>query len=103
MDPEKVKELIENGMSAVHVEVEGDGSHFEAVIVSNAFDGKQKWVNYDNLGTFGDDFNKIGPAFDVAHELKIQHINQAEVRFFKQRAVVDFAVEWMEANRDFTK
>ena len=40
MDPDKVKELIENGMSAEHVEVEGDGSHFEAVIVSNEFDGK---------------------------------------------------------------
>ncbi len=40
MDPDKVKELIENGMSAEHVKVDGDGSHFEAVIVSNEFEGK---------------------------------------------------------------
>ncbi len=40
MDPDKVKELIENGMSSEHVKVEGDGSHFEAVIVSNEFEGK---------------------------------------------------------------
>ncbi|HSG30543.1 MAG TPA: BolA family protein [Thermodesulfobacteriota bacterium] len=40
MDPEKVKELIENGMNAEHVAVEGDGAHFEAVIVSDLFEGK---------------------------------------------------------------
>ncbi len=40
MDPDKVKELIENGMSVEHVNVTGDGAHFEAVIVSNEFDGK---------------------------------------------------------------
>jgi len=40
MDPDKVKELIENGMRSEHVEVDGDGSHFEAVIVSNEFEGK---------------------------------------------------------------
>ncbi|NIP38001.1 MAG: BolA family transcriptional regulator [Candidatus Dadabacteria bacterium] len=40
MDPEKVKELIESGMSAEHVTVTGDGAHFEAVIVSYEFQGK---------------------------------------------------------------
>ncbi len=40
MDPDKVKEMIENGMSAEHVTVTGDGAHFEAVIVSNEFEGK---------------------------------------------------------------
>jgi len=40
MDPDKIKELIENGMNAEHVKVVGDGSHFEAVIVSNEFEGK---------------------------------------------------------------
>ena len=40
MDPKKVKELIKSGMSTQNVEVEGDGSHFEAVIVSDEFEGK---------------------------------------------------------------
>jgi len=40
MDPKKVKELIKSGMSTLNVEVEGDGSHFEAVIVSDEFEGK---------------------------------------------------------------
>ena len=32
--PEDVKQYIEAGMQCEHVEVSGDGHHFEAVIVS---------------------------------------------------------------------
>jgi acid stress-induced BolA-like protein IbaG/YrbA len=41
-DPEQIKTWIENGMSCEHVEVQGDGHHFEAVIVSPAFRGKSR-------------------------------------------------------------
>lgn len=40
MDPKEVKRLIEAGMNAMHVDVKGDGAHFEAVIVSDEFNGK---------------------------------------------------------------
>ena len=40
--PEDVKQYIEAGMQCEHVEVSGDGHHFEAVIVSAAFKGKRK-------------------------------------------------------------
>lgn len=40
--PEQVKSYIENGMACEHVEVQGDGHHFEAVIVSALFQGKNK-------------------------------------------------------------
>ena len=40
MDPKEIQTMIENGMSALSVNVEGDGTHFEAVIVSEEFDGK---------------------------------------------------------------
>ena len=40
--PEYVKQLIEVGLACAHLEVSGDGSHFEAVIVSSAFDGKSR-------------------------------------------------------------
>lgn len=40
--PEQVKSYIENGMACEHVEVQGDGHHFEAVIVSTLFQGKNK-------------------------------------------------------------
>ena len=40
--PEQVKAYIEQGLACEFVRVEGDGHHFEAVIVSAAFSGKNK-------------------------------------------------------------
>jgi acid stress-induced BolA-like protein IbaG/YrbA len=40
--PEYVRELIAAGIACDHLEVDGDGSHFEAVIVSAAFAGKSR-------------------------------------------------------------
>jgi acid stress-induced BolA-like protein IbaG/YrbA len=42
MTPEQIKQAIESGLLCDHVEVAGDGQHFEAVIVSAAFRGKNK-------------------------------------------------------------
>ena len=39
--PEYVKSLIAAGLACEHLEVAGDGEHFEAVIVSHAFEGKR--------------------------------------------------------------
>lgn len=38
--PEQVKGYIEAGLPCDHLEVSGDGQHFEAVIVSPEFSGK---------------------------------------------------------------
>jgi acid stress-induced BolA-like protein IbaG/YrbA len=40
MDPKEIKTMIENGMSSLVVNVGGDGTHFEALIVSTEFEGK---------------------------------------------------------------
>jgi acid stress-induced BolA-like protein IbaG/YrbA len=40
--PEQVRQYIEQGMPCEFVEVTGDGAHFEAVIVSALFAGKNK-------------------------------------------------------------
>ncbi len=40
MEPEKVKQFIEAGLPGARVEVTGDGRHFEALVVSEAFEGK---------------------------------------------------------------
>jgi acid stress-induced BolA-like protein IbaG/YrbA len=42
VSPEQVKSYIEGGLACDYVSVEGDGHHFEAVIVSPAFRGKNK-------------------------------------------------------------
>jgi acid stress-induced BolA-like protein IbaG/YrbA len=40
--PESIKQGIGSGLACEHLEVRGDGQHFEAVIVSAAFDGKSR-------------------------------------------------------------
>jgi len=40
--PDDVKRYIEQGLDCEHVEVQGDGHHFEAIIVSAAFQGKNR-------------------------------------------------------------
>ena len=64
-------------------------------------DGRRQWVTYESMDINTDDFGELGAAFDNAHDIAVQQINDAPVRFFKQRLVVDFAVTWMERNRDF--
>ena len=39
--PELVKNYIAAGLDCTHLQVEGDGQHFTAVIVSSAFAGKR--------------------------------------------------------------
>ena len=38
--PENVRTYIQQGLECEHIHVDGDGRHFEAVIVSQAFVGK---------------------------------------------------------------
>ena len=42
MSPPAVEALIRQGMSCTHLEVRGDGHHFEAVVVSPEFEGKNR-------------------------------------------------------------
>lgn len=52
--PEDIKGYIENGLPCEHVQVAGDGQHFEAIIVSPEFSGKnmvqQHQLVYKALG-----------------------------------------------------
>ncbi len=54
LTPEKVQSYIEQALACEHVQVAGDGQHFEAVIVSAVFRGKnrvqQHQVVYQALG-----------------------------------------------------
>lgn len=40
--PESIHINIAEGMATVHLSVDGDGHHFEAVVVSAAFTGKNR-------------------------------------------------------------
>jgi len=43
LTPEEVKSMIANLLPCEYLEVEGDGHHFFAQIVSNTFEGKTVW------------------------------------------------------------
>jgi len=55
MDEEEIKRRIEEAIPGSAVRVEGDGRHFQAVVVSTVFAGKsrlqQHRVVYDALGS----------------------------------------------------
>jgi acid stress-induced BolA-like protein IbaG/YrbA len=42
IDPDQIKNWIQDGLVCEHVAVQGDGHHFEAVIVSHAFRGRSR-------------------------------------------------------------
>jgi acid stress-induced BolA-like protein IbaG/YrbA len=53
--PEDVKRYIEGHLQCEHLEVIGDGHHFEAVIVSEAFRGKSRVQRHQIVyGALGD-------------------------------------------------
>jgi len=54
MEPNEIKTLVETGLPGSEAIVTGDGSHFEAIVVSSAFEGlsmvKEQQLVYGTLG-----------------------------------------------------
>lgn len=61
--------------------------------------GMRVWKTYETLVVDGEDFEEIGEAFESACEVKKTNVGNAALRYMKVRALVDFAVKWIEANR----
>lgn len=47
--PDQVKEYIQAGLECTYIEVEGDGQHFFATIVSPAFEGMRSVVRHQKV------------------------------------------------------
>ncbi len=61
--------------------------------------GRREWVTYDELETSADDFDAIGAELS-ANELQTSGlVGFANSLLMSQRAVVDFAADWMARNR----
>ena len=68
MDNDQLKQLIEKGMPGAEVSVDGDGRHFEAVIVSDAFAGKTMLQQHRLVyAALGDSF-----ATEAVHALSLR-------------------------------
>jgi len=65
-------------------------------------DGEVVRVEYEDIETDTSDFEALGADFEerVPEAVERGHVGAAEARLVDQRALVDFAVEWFEANRD---
>ncbi|NTV69338.1 MAG: BolA/IbaG family iron-sulfur metabolism protein [Azonexaceae bacterium] len=42
MHPDQIKQLIQAGMACEYLDLDGDGQHFQATVVSNEFAGKNR-------------------------------------------------------------
>ncbi len=63
-------------------------------------DGAPQWVQVSDIDWNADDFETIGEAFRQETGLVQKgKVGQADTLFMPQRALVDYAVRWMEANR----
>lgn len=64
--PENVKTYIQQGLECEHIEVEGDGRHFDAVIVSKAFEGKGMLQQQRLV------FQLLGDKMEIIHALSMK-------------------------------
>ena len=74
MTADQLKALIAAGMACEHLEVEGDGRHWFATIVSPEFEGKRPIARHQRVyATLGDKM-----ARDEVHALSMKTFTPAE-------------------------
>lgn len=61
--------------------------------------GQRVWKAYDTLFVDGEDFVDIGHVFEEEHDVQKGCVGEAWSRLMNQRELVDFSVQWIEANR----
>jgi acid stress-induced BolA-like protein IbaG/YrbA len=76
MDAKEVQDLIERGLPGAHVEVHdttGGGDHFEALVVSDAFEGKSPVERHQVV------YKALGDAMRVrVHALSLRTLTPAQ-------------------------
>jgi len=71
--PDYIKRAIEAGLACEQVEVDGDGQHFQALIVSSAFEGLNRVKRHQLVyGALGDRMRA------EIHALSMQTLTPAE-------------------------
>lgn len=73
--------------------------HMEKNSSAMMINGKREWVTYSTLYVDGEDFNEIGKAFEEVMPVNTINLGNAQLRFMKQRELVDFAIGWIEQYR----
>ena len=80
MDRQEIKELIEQGLPGAYVEVRdttGGGDHFEAIVVSDSFEGKRLVERHQVVyGTLGDAMRARIHALSLTTLTPVQYSNR---------------------------
>lgn len=63
-------------------------------------EGRREWITYETLYVDGEDFDEIGAAFEESYPVKSVSLGNGTLRYIRQRDLVDFAVDWIEENRN---
>jgi acid stress-induced BolA-like protein IbaG/YrbA len=73
--PERVRQYILDGLRCDHVDVQGDGQHFEAVIVSPEFEGKRSIARHQLV------YKALGDRMrEEIHALSMQTLTPEEFK-----------------------
>ena len=68
--PQQIKDLIEAGLPGAQARVSGDGHHFEAVVISQAFEGKSRVQQHQLVyGALGDRMREQIHALSIKTKL----------------------------------
>lgn len=72
-----------------------------APILVQSPDGQlaREWATFNDIALNDDDFEQLGADFDAVGGAALGKVGCADCHFMRQRALVDFAVTWMEKNR----
>jgi aminoglycoside 3-N-acetyltransferase len=65
-----------------------------------AVDGVRRWIEFEDIDLDATDFTRVGGDFEADTDaVTVGTIGVAEARLMRQRALVDYAIEWMARNR----
>lgn len=70
--PDHVREFILLGLECEHIHVEGDGRHFDAVIVSQAFEGKSLLQQHKLV------YQVLGDKMEKIHALSMKTLTPTQ-------------------------
>jgi aminoglycoside 3-N-acetyltransferase len=74
--------------------------HREAVGAPVLVDGVRRWVEWEELAIDEADFEALGAAFGAETGAeRVGPVGRATARLMRQRALVDYGVAWLAANR----
>lgn len=73
MQTDTIKQMIEAGLPDSEAQVTGDGTHFEAMVISDAFEGKNTLARHRMV------YGALGDAMQSAiHALSMRTLTKAE-------------------------